>query len=239
MGGGAEWESEAENWLRWARTPGHDAYWYFRDAFFDHIVPAPGRRTLEIGCGEGRVARELTARGHRVTAIDNALTLLRYARQAGPTARYARAESRALPFPDRCFDLAVAYNSLQSLQRAADMTATIREAGRVLDRGGRLCACVAHPVTDLGRFLGDDADGLFALRQRYFETLHVEDTVHQQGLTMTFRGWTYSLEHYAQALEQAGFRLEAMREPRPTGAAGRYERWRRIPLFLFFRATKS
>lgn len=239
VAGGAEWESEAENWVRWARTPGHDAYWYFRDSFFDHIVPAPGRRTLEIGCGEGRVARDLTARGHQVTAIDNALTLLRYARQDGRTAGYARAESWALPFPDRCFDLAVAYNSLQSLERAADLAATIREAGRVLDRGGRLCACVTHPVTDLGRFLDDDTDAPFVLRQHYFETLHVDDTVHQQGLTMTFRGWTYSLQHYAQALEQAGFRLEAMREPRPTGAAGRYERWRRIPLFLFFRAAKS
>jgi ubiquinone/menaquinone biosynthesis C-methylase UbiE len=239
MGRDAEWESEAENWVRWARTPGHDAYWYFRDSFFDFIVPAPGRRTLEIGCGEGRVARDLTARGHRVTAIDNAFTLLRYARQDGPTAGYVRAESRVLPFPDRCFDVAVAYNSLQSLQCAADMTATIREAGRVLDRGGRLCACVAHPVTDLGRFIGDDPDAPFVMRQHYFETLHVDDTVQKEGLTMTFRGWTYALEHYAQALEQAGFRLEALREPRPTGAAGRYERWRRIPLFLFFRAAKS
>ena len=22
------WEDQAENWLAWARTPGHDAYWY-------------------------------------------------------------------------------------------------------------------------------------------------------------------------------------------------------------------
>jgi hypothetical protein len=47
------------------------------------------------------------------------------------------------------------------------------------------------------------------------------------------------LEHYALALEQAGLQIETMREPRPTGPAGRYERWRDIPLFLFFRAVKS
>jgi hypothetical protein len=23
------WEQEAENWVRWTRTPGHDAYWYY------------------------------------------------------------------------------------------------------------------------------------------------------------------------------------------------------------------
>jgi hypothetical protein len=56
---------------------------------------------------------------------------------------------------------------------------------------------------------------------------------------MTFRGWTYSLEQIALALEQAGFHIEAMREPRPTGAAGRYARWRTIPLFLQLRAVKS
>jgi SAM-dependent methyltransferase len=229
---------EAENWVRWARTPGHDAYWYYRDSFFDLIVPAPSHRTLEIGCGEGRVARDLAARGHRVTAIDAAPTLLRDARQIDATNAYVRAQGRALPFHDRCFDLAVAYNSLQSLQVVDDMAATVVEAGRVLDRGGHLCACVAHPVTDLGRFGGEDADSQFVLRPHYFEPRCVEDTVHQGGLTMTFRGWTYTLEDYAEALEQAGFHIEVMREPRPIRSAGRYERWRGLPLFLFLRAVK-
>ncbi len=40
-----EWQ--AESWLRWARTPGHDSYWYFRDAFFDAIVPALGRHRVD------------------------------------------------------------------------------------------------------------------------------------------------------------------------------------------------
>ncbi len=149
---------------------------------------------------------------------------------------YVGAESRALPFPDRCFDLAVAYNSLQVVD---DMAATVCEAARVLDRGGCLCACVAHPVTDLGHFTGDEAGAGFAMRRHYFETRRVEDTVQLDGLTMTFRGWTHSLEHYAVALEGAGLHLETMREPRPIGESGRYERWRDIPLFLYFRAVKS
>jgi Methyltransferase domain len=63
-----EWQ--AGDWLAWARTPGHDSYWYLRDAFFEEILPAPGRLTLEVGCGEGRVARDLAAHGHRVVALD-------------------------------------------------------------------------------------------------------------------------------------------------------------------------
>jgi hypothetical protein len=53
----ADWEQESGNWLAWARTPDHDAYWRYRDAFFA-LVPPPGRATLEVGCGEGRVARD-------------------------------------------------------------------------------------------------------------------------------------------------------------------------------------
>lgn len=33
------WEQDAEQWLRWARTPGHDEYWQYRDSFFTSIVP--------------------------------------------------------------------------------------------------------------------------------------------------------------------------------------------------------
>jgi SAM-dependent methyltransferase len=236
MGGESEWEPEAENWVRWARTPDHDAYWYYREGFFDRIVPVPGRRTLEIGCGEGRVARDLTARGHRVAAVDTAHTLLRYALQDDLAGAYALADSAALPFPDSHFDVAVAYNSLQVVD---DMAGTVCEAGRVLDRGGYFCICVVHPVTDLGRFVDNDADAPFTIRRPYFESQPVEDTVQRDGLSMTFRGWTYTLEDYASALEHAGFHIEAIREPRPIGATQRYERWQSVPLFLNFRAVKS
>ena len=133
------------------------------------------------------------------------------------------------------FDVAVAYNSLQVVD---DMVGTVGEAGRVLERGGNLCVCVAHPVTDLGRFTGEEPRAPFAMRQPYFETRRVEETVKHGALTMTFRGWTYTLEQYSMALEQAGFRIEAIREPRPKRATHTYERWQDVPLFLLLRAVK-
>jgi SAM-dependent methyltransferase len=231
-----EWGPEAENWIRWARTPGHDAYWYYRDAFFDHVLPPPGRRTIEIGCGEGRVARDLAARGHQVAAVDTAHALVRAARQEDAAGAYVLATSAALPFPDRSFDVAVAYNSLQVVD---DMAGTVSEAGRVLDRGGHFCVCVAHPVTDLGHFVGDGTDAPFTMRRPYFDSRRVDDTVQRDGLTMNFLGWTYTLEQYSVALEEAGFRIESMREPRPIDAAGAFERWRDVPLFLFLHAVKA
>ena len=132
----------------------------------------------------------------------------------------------------------VAYNSLQSLQVADDMAATVCEAGRVLGRPGRLCACVAHPVTDLGRFRGDDTGSEFVMRRHYFETRRVDDTVQHGGLTMTFHGWTYFLEQYAVALEQGGFHVEAMREPRPTPLRPSEKMQPCISLPFSFRAVK-
>jgi hypothetical protein len=55
---------------------------------------------------------------------------------------------------------------------------------------------------------------------------------------MTFRGWTYSLEHYAAAFQRAGFLIEAIREPRPDPTAARYQQWQQVPLFMNIRAVK-
>ena len=54
---------------------------------------------------------------------------------------------------------------------------------------------------------------------------------------MTFRGWTYTLEDYAIALEDAGFTIETIREPKPTSDR-HYQRWRELPLFMNVRAVK-
>jgi SAM-dependent methyltransferase len=231
-----EWEPEAENWVLWARTPGHDAYWYYRESFFDHIVPPPGRRCLEIGCGEGRVARDLAARGHRVIGIDSSRTLVGYSRREHADSTYLQSDGAALPFRDEVFDLVVAYNSLQVV---TDMSGTVRQAARVLTRGGRFCFCVIHPLSGVGRFADESLEAPFVVRGDYFANNRVEDTVERDGLEMTFRGWIYSLQDYAEALEAASLRIEAMREPRPSGDAPGYRRWNRIPMFLLVRAVKA
>jgi 2-polyprenyl-3-methyl-5-hydroxy-6-metoxy-1,4-benzoquinol methylase len=69
------WDANARAWIAWARFPGHDSYWRFhRDAFVP-LVPAPGRLTLDIGCGEGRVGRDLGRLGHRVLGLDGSAAM--------------------------------------------------------------------------------------------------------------------------------------------------------------------
>ena len=144
----AVWEPEGENWIRWARTPGFDAYWYFRDTVFDAILPSPHGLTLEVGCGEGRVTRDLVARGHDVVALDPAPTLVRAAAEEDPVQVRDR-DGLRLPFPEDRVGVVVTYNVLQNV---ADLPGAVQEMSRVLRPGGALCVCVVHPVTDLGGF---------------------------------------------------------------------------------------
>jgi ubiquinone/menaquinone biosynthesis C-methylase UbiE len=232
----SEWEEEAANWVRWARTEGHDAYWVYRRPFFDDIVPEPGVRTVEVGCGEGRVSRDLRQRGHRTVSIDLSPTLVRHAREADLDGAYVLADGSALPLGDGSCDLVVAYNSLMDI---ADMDAAVAEAARILVPGGRLCLCVTHPMSNTGHFDGPTADAIFEVTGTYFGRRRFEGVEARDGLTMRFRGWSYALEDYARALEGAGFLLERIREPVPDATTPLLLRWRRVPLFLHIRAIRS
>jgi SAM-dependent methyltransferase len=235
---GSIWEERAEHWIRGARTPGHDAYWRYSPSFFDTIVPAPGRLTLEIGCGEGRVARDLARRGHSVLALDASKALVPQAQAADPAGQYLVADAARLPLADASVDLAVAYNSLMDVD---DMPAAVAEAARVLQPGKPLCVCVTHPAADAGRFANHGPDAPFVIKGAYLARHRVEETVERDGLRMTFSGWRYPLEDYARALEAAGLVIQVLREPAPAGVAEdpEFRRWRRVPMFLTFRAVKQ
>jgi ubiquinone/menaquinone biosynthesis C-methylase UbiE len=231
----AGWEDVAEQWLQWSRAPGHDEYWYYRDAFFEVIVPPPGKATLEVGCGEGSVARDLAARGHNVLAVDGSATLLEAARTADPAGRYATADAAALPFADRSIDLAVAYNSLMDID---EFDAAVREVARVLRSGARFCICLTHPILNAGGFAEDAPGAPLVLHHSYLVTRAFDETVERAGKAMRFRGWSRSLETYFAALSGAGFVVERLREPVPGGEV-LDARWHRYPMFLHLRAVKD
>jgi ubiquinone/menaquinone biosynthesis C-methylase UbiE len=102
-------EDRAATWIQWARWP-LDAYWFFRDAFFE-LLPPPCR-TLEVGAGEGRVSRDLAARGYGVTGLEASPTLVEAARAEHPDGDYVLGLAEELPFEDESFELVVAYNAL-------------------------------------------------------------------------------------------------------------------------------
>jgi len=108
-------EAEAANWIAWARKPGHDSYWRFhRDAFLPTLPPPP-RRVVDVGCGEGRLPRDLKRLGYDVIGVDGSAALITAAREADPDGRYEVADGAALPLPGGSADLVTAFMSLHDM----------------------------------------------------------------------------------------------------------------------------
>jgi SAM-dependent methyltransferase len=232
------WEAHAGQWIEWARAAGHDSYWrYHRDQFL-RLLPPPGRRTIDIGCGEGRLSRDLKALGHRVVGVDASPTMVAAARGFDPSMDVRLADAAALPLDDASADLAIAFMSLQDVD---DMPAAVREVARVLEPGGRLCLAIVHPINSAGRFETPTADAHFVIKGDYLRSFKYMDEVERDGLSMILHSEHRPLETYCQALEEAGLLVEALREPGiPDHAivAERSRRWQRLPLFLHLRAHR-
>ena len=104
---------------------------------------ARGARVLDIGCGTGRMVRELLARGLDARGIDP------WARESGLEApRFAAGQAEAIPMPDASFDAACAFDVLEHVDDAR----ALAEIHRVLAPGGWLFASVPAPrLTDATR----------------------------------------------------------------------------------------
>jgi SAM-dependent methyltransferase len=232
------WEAHAAQWIEWARAPGHDSYWRFHRDQFLNLLPLPGRRTVDIGCGEGRLTRDLKKRGHQVIGIEASPTLAAAARAADTAMDIRVADAARLPLDDACADLAVAFMSLHDIDA---MPAAVLEAARILEPGGKLCFAIVHPINSAGDFEQKAADAPFVIKRDYLGTFAYADTVEQDGFEMTFHSRHRPVESYFLALEEAGLLVETLREPRVPDHAVRSDaarRWQRLPLFLHVRARR-
>ncbi|WP_186356097.1 class I SAM-dependent methyltransferase [Streptomonospora sp. PA3] len=204
------WEHRAAEWIAWTRTAGHDVYFSELNwPSFTPLLPPPGRLTLDLGCGEGRVGRLLASAGHRVMGVDSSPTLARRAHEAGGYERVLHGSGTALPVRTGSADLIVAFMSLHDMD---DPAAAISECARVLTPGGLLCAAIVHPLNRPAEHLTP-----------YFAQHRLAEHVETNGLTMTFEAIDRPLDTYTRALEAAGFVIESLREPRPDEAAVRSE----------------
>lgn len=112
--------------------------------------PGPGDHVLELGAGTGGLSRLVVPRiepGGHLVLLDISTGMLEVATQVLRNAGYDNAtcvihDLAALPFLDEQFDLVLcSLGYLEESQRA------VREALRVLRRGGRLAIAVWGPLT--------------------------------------------------------------------------------------------
>jgi SAM-dependent methyltransferase len=225
------WERNAADWVRWARKSGHDSYWRFHRERFLDLVPPPGRQTLDIGCGEGRVTRDLAAVGHRVVGVDGSETMIAAAREADPGGEYVLADAAQLPFADGHADLVVAFMSLMDVD---DMAGTVRELARVLEAAGKLALAVIHPINSAHEVDRERPEGPLVLTDDYFERRRYTETIERDEVRMTFESRHWTLEDYFDALLGASFHVTALREL----GDPEHPRWSRYPLFLHVLAMR-
>lgn len=109
--------------------------------FADLAGVRPGQRALDVGCGAGALASELTARlgADAVCAAEPSEPFVAAVRDRLPGVDVRQAPAEDLPFADDSFDVTMAQLVVQFM---ADPAAGLREMARVTRSGGVVAACV-------------------------------------------------------------------------------------------------
>ena len=204
------WEDHADQWIKWARESAHDGFWRGTWPALRAMLPDPGPGpVIDVGCGEGRGARELLKLGYRqVIGVERSPTLAAAASAGRPWVPVLLADAARLPIADGCADLVLACMSLLDMD---DLDAAVREIGRVLRPGGRLCLAVVHPFNS-----AQDGDTMptpsFRVTQPYLEERRYIDEMERDGLAMTFTSMHRPLSAYTAALFAEGMAITALTE---------------------------
>jgi len=233
------WERNA-GWWQDGFTDGADP------EYEEQIIPlvrehlAGATRVLDVGTGEGQLARLATKEGAElVVGIDPTRAQLRVAQERNGGPRYARATADALPFPDNAFDAVVVCLVFEHI---AEHTPAIGEIGRVLAPGGRFLFFLNHPLLQAPNS-GWVIDHV--LEEEYWrigpyliEDVSLEELAPGVLLPFVHR----PLSQYVNAMADAGLLVEHMEEPAPPegflAKADEYRAAASIPRLLLLVARK-
>ncbi|HYH78755.1 MAG TPA: class I SAM-dependent methyltransferase [Longimicrobium sp.] len=198
----AAWVANAAAWTRVVREERIESRRVATGAAIVEAVRqrAP-RRALDVGCGEGWLARALAEGGIDVVGVDGSAPLIDAARAAGGGAFHVRSYAEIVADPEALgadFD-AVIFN-FALLEK--DVGLVLRAVRRCIAPSGALCIQTVHPWAARG-----DAPYRDAWRTETFS-----------GFDLPFPAsmpWFYrTLESWVSLLHDSGYRIVSVREPR-------------------------
>ena len=236
------WETNAGWWID-GFTDGADP------EYEEQILPlaaehlSGARRVLDVGCGDGQVARLAQRLGaETVAGVDptwNQITVA-VARGGGPS--YARADAAALPFADGSFDAVVAclvFEHIRSVDEA------IAEVARVLRAGGSFLFFLNHPLLQtpgsgwIDDQVLDPPEQYWRIGPYLVEDESVEEVEKDVFIPFIHR----PLSRYVNALAAHGLVVVHMEEPPPPAGflarAPEYPDAASIPRLLLLRLHKQ
>lgn len=144
------WLNLAQWWV--SEVEGDSAYQEVVSPLLLEVLrPESGQTYLDLGCGEGRVMREVAESGAVAHGLDINLDLARR------TGAVVVADILLIPLRDNVYD---GVYSVLTLEHVADERAFFSEAARVARLGGTLAIVINHPAwTAPGSTPISDADG--------------------------------------------------------------------------------
>jgi SAM-dependent methyltransferase len=212
------WESHAR-WWQDQFTDGVDPEYteQILPLVAEHL-PAAAERTsgllVDVGCGEGQVARVAAAAGMTVVGVDPASTQVTVARDRAGGPVYVQGSATALALADGVADAAVACLVFEHI---VDVDAALAEVARVLRPGGRFLFLLNHPLLQTPGSGWID-DQVLDPPEQYWRVgpyLTEADNVEEVEKGVFIRFFHRPLSRYLNAARDAGLVLQRMEEPPP------------------------
>lgn len=218
------WNAAFKSWIAFNQSGRNRHRDYLNLPAFVAALPSPvsSELGLEIGGGEGTLARHLTKFGYKIQSTDFSAQLIEEARRIETESplhiQYGVEDAEKLTFSDETFDFALAFMCVMDLHHPDQ---AFSEIFRVLKPGGYFQVSIIHPCfgSPFHRKHVCDAQGKkigVEIGQYNKEGLNPVEWHYPPEPAFTTFHHHLTLSHWIMLALNHGFKLEHMEEPYAT-----------------------